>query len=315
MTTALARAHKTATGPQAAVPSGSGGATRTDMPKRRAIHLSGAPAMGPFTITVHELYETIGHADSPLILDVCKCEDYDTQARLIPGSRWRDHQRTAEWAHEIPDGAKVVIVCVKGMKVSQAAASELRLMGIDASILKGGYNAWIEAGLPTVAKRDLIGNREGKASRWVTRVRPKIDRIACPWLIARFLDPSAKFFYVEADQVINAGHELDAIPYDVADVEITHRGDTCSFDTLIDLYGLRDPALDRVAAIVRGADTARMDLAPEAAGLLAISLGNSYLSRADDHEALERGMLAYDALYAWARFASGETHNWPAKKA
>ena len=271
--------------------------------------------MGPFSITVQELSKLIGHADSPLIFDVCKCEDYDKQARLVPGSRWRDHQWTGAWAAEIPDGAKVIVVCVKGMKVSQAAATELRLMGIDASILKGGYNAWIEAGLPTVAKRGAIGNREGKASRWVTRVNPKIDRIACPWLISRFLDPSANFFYVEADQVINSGLELDAIPYDVADVEITHRGETCSFDTLIDLYGIRDPALDRVALIVRGADTARMDLAPEAAGLLAISLGNSHLSRADDHEALERGMAVYDALYAWARFASAETHNWPAKKA
>ncbi len=271
--------------------------------------------MGPFSITVQELSKLIGHADSPLIFDVCKCEDYDTQPLLIPGSRWRDHQQTAQWAAEIPDGVRVVIVCVKGMKVSQAAATELRLIGVDAAILQGGLNAWIEAGLPTVKKRGLIGNREGKASRWVTRVNPKIDRIACPWLISRFLDPSAKFFYVEAAQTINAGLELDAIPYDVEGVEISHRGDTCSFDTLIDLFGLRDAALDRVAAIVRGADTARMDLAPEAAGLLAISLGNSYLSGADDHDALERGLLVYDALYAWARFAAAETHNWPAKKA
>jgi rhodanese-related sulfurtransferase len=271
--------------------------------------------MGPFAITPQELSKLLGHADSPLVFDVCMCEDYDTQPLLIPGSRWRDHQLTAQWASEIPDGARVVVTCVKGWKVSQAAASELRLMGIDAAILQGGNNAWIDAKLPTVKKRGLIGNREGKASRWVTRVNPKIDRIACPWLISRFLDPHAQFFYVEPAQVINAGVELDAIPYDVEGVELTHRGATCSFDTLIDVYGIRDPALDRVALIVRGADTARMDLAPEAAGLLAISLGNSHLAAADDHEALERGMAVYDALYAWARFASGETHNWPAKKA
>ncbi len=271
--------------------------------------------MGPFSITPYDLSARLGHADSPLVFDVCKCEDYDAQPLMIPGSVWRDHQQTASWADDIPDGAKVVIVCVKGLKVSQAAATELRLRGIDASILEGGLVAWIAAGLATVTKRGLIGNREGKPSRWVTRVNPKIDRIACPWLISRFLDPAAQFFYVETSQVINSGIELNAVPYDVEGVEITHRGPTCSFDTIIELYKISDPALDRVALIVRGADTARMDLAPEAAGLLAISLGNSHLSGADDHEALERGMLVYDALYAWARFASGETHNWPAKKA
>ena len=271
--------------------------------------------MGPFAITAQELFAAIGHADSPLIFDVCKCEDYDARSRLIPGSRWRDHLRAAEWAAEIPDGARVVVLCVKGMKVSQAAVGALRLVGIDASILTGGYDAWIEAGLPTVAKRGVIGNREGEASRWVTRVHPKIDRIACPWLIARFIDPAANFFYVEADQVIKTADELEAIPYDVEGVELTHRGETCSFDTLIDVYGIRDAALDRVAAIVRGADTARMDLAPEAAGLLAISLGNSRLGGDDDHQVLERGTLVYDALYAWARFAAAETHNWPAKRA
>ncbi len=271
--------------------------------------------MGPFSISSADLSKLLGHADSPLIFNVCKCEDYDLQPLMIPGARWRDHQQTAGWISEIPDGAKVVVACVKGWKVSQAAASELRLRGVDASILEGGVNAWIAAGLPTVKKRGVIGSREGLASRWVTRVNPKIDRIACPWLISRFLDPAAQFFYVEPAQVINAGLELDAIPYDVEGVEITHRGETCSFDTLIELYGIRDAALDRVALIVRGADTARMDLAPEAAGLLAISLGNSHLAGADDHEALERGMSVYDALYAWARFTAGETHNWPAKKA
>jgi rhodanese-related sulfurtransferase len=271
--------------------------------------------MGPFSIAPQDLSKLLGHADSPLVFDVCKCDDYDAQPLMIPGARWRDHQQTAVWMSEIPDGARVVVTCVKGHKVSQAAVSELRLRGIDAAILEGGINAWIASGLPTVTKRGLIGNREGLESRWVTRVNPKIDRIACPWLISRFLDPSAQFFYVEPAQVINSGIELDAIPYDVEGVEITHRGDTCSFDTLIALYDIRDAALDRVALIVRGADTAHMDLAPEAAGLLAISLGNSHLAGADDHEALERGMAVYDALYAWARFAAGETHNWPAKKA
>ena len=147
--------------------------------------------------------------------------------------------------------------------------------------------------------------------KWITRERPKIDRIACPWLIARFIDPAAKFFFVAPAEVINTAKELDAIPYDVDGVELTHRGDRDSFDAILEDFALKDLALDRVAAIVRGADTARPDLAPEAAGLLAISLGISHLSGPEDHEALERGFPVYDALYAWARFAASETHNWP----
>jgi rhodanese-related sulfurtransferase len=273
--------------------------------------------MGAFSISPSELYARIGSADAPLIFDVCKCEDYDELPRLIPGARWRDHRRTEAWMSEIPRGSQVVLSCVKGLKVSQAAAAELRLRGVDATILEGGSLAWVRAGYPTVKKACVlagIGNRDGKASRWVTRIQPKIDRIACPWLISRFLDPAARFFYVASDQVINAGLELNAVPYDVDGVEITHRGETCSFDTLISHYDIHDPALDRVALIVRGADTARLDLAPEAAGLLAISLGNSRMAGADDHVALERGLAVYDALYTWAKFAKGETHNWPAVK-
>lgn len=270
--------------------------------------------MGKFTITPSELYKQIGGPDAPMIFDVCKCEDYDVEPRLIPGARWRDHQQTERWIHEIPRGQRVVTVCVRGKKVSQAAAAELRLKGIDAAALEGGNEGWKQAGLPTINKRLGLGNRDGRASRWVTRVLPKIDRIACPWLIARFLDPAAKFFYVEPAEVINAAKELDAIPFDVDGVELTHRGERDSFDAILDDFGLKDAALDRVAAIVRGADTARMELAPEAAGLLAISLGISHMSGPDDHVALERGFGVYDALYAWARFAAGETHNWPAAK-
>jgi rhodanese-related sulfurtransferase len=271
--------------------------------------------MGSFTITPAELYRRLGGPDAPVVIDVCRCDDYDTTPRLVPTARWRDHQRVADWAHEIPHGRPVVSICVRGKKVSQAAVAELRARGVDAAALEGGNEAWTAAGLPTVAKRLGIGTRGAPPSRWVTRVRPKIDRIACPWLIARFIDPLARFFYVEPAEVVNAAAELGAIPYDVDGVEVTHRGERDSFDALIDDFGIKDPALDRLAAIVRGADTARPDLAPEAAGLLAISLGISQLAGPEDHEALERGFPVYDALYAWARFAADETHNWPAKKA
>ena len=145
--------------------------------------------------------------------------------------------------------------------------------------------------------------------KWITRERPKIDRIACPWLIARFIDPEAEFLYVPPKQVIAAAKERDATPYDVPDVHFSHEGERCSFDAFLKHYRLDDPALARLAVIVRGADTARLELAPQSAGLAAISLG---LSRnfADDLEMLKHGMVIYDALYAWCKDGQEEVHTW-----
>jgi hypothetical protein len=146
--------------------------------------------------------------------------------------------------------------------------------------------------------------------KWVTRERPKIDRIACPWLIARFIDEQPEFLYVPSDRVRAVAEETGATPYDVPDVELSHVGDLCSFDAFLSKYHLDDPALHQLATIVRGADTSRLDLAPQSAGLFAISLGLS-ANFADDHEMLKHGMVMYDALYAWCRNRQGETHNWP----
>jgi hypothetical protein len=145
--------------------------------------------------------------------------------------------------------------------------------------------------------------------KWITRERPKIDRIACPWLIARFIDQAPEFLFVPPDQVISRAQATGAIPYDVPGVELTHDGPLCSFDAILRKYGLKDPCLADLAVIVRGADTARLDLAPQCAGLLAISLG---LSRnfADDHEQLKQGFVMYDALYAWLKYVRGEKHDW-----
>ncbi|MFP5419008.1 MAG: chromate resistance protein ChrB domain-containing protein [Gammaproteobacteria bacterium] len=145
--------------------------------------------------------------------------------------------------------------------------------------------------------------------KWVTRERPKIDRIACPWLIARFIDPAAEFLYVPADQVLSVAAETGATPYDIPGVDYGHVGELCSFDAFLRLHALTDPALQELALIVRGADTARLDLAPQCAGLLAQSLGLSALYR-DDHEMLGHGMRMYDAYYAWLKQARGETHSW-----
>ena len=145
--------------------------------------------------------------------------------------------------------------------------------------------------------------------RWITRARPKIDRIACPWLIRRFIDEKAEFFFVPPDQVASKAQELGATPFDVEGVELSHDGPLCSFDSILRKYQLTDPALHEIAVIVRGADTEHLDLAPQAAGLLAISLGLSRIY-SDDHAQLAQGMIMYDALYAWARDAKQERHTW-----
>ena len=145
--------------------------------------------------------------------------------------------------------------------------------------------------------------------KWVTRLRPKIDRIACPWLILRFIDPGAEIFFVSADEVRDVADQQGAIPFDVEGVELSHVGPLCSFDALLQKYHLTDPALEQLAGIVRGADTAALGLAPQCAGLLAISLGLSH-NFADDHEQLRHGLVLYDALYSWCRDVSQETHTW-----
>lgn len=148
--------------------------------------------------------------------------------------------------------------------------------------------------------------------KWITRERPKIDRIACPWLIARFIDKEPSFLFVPAAEVAAIAEREAAVPYDVPGVELTHVGELCSFDAFLARYELRDPALEQLAVIVRGADTSRLDLAPQSAGVYALSLGLSK-NFSDDHEMLEHGMVMYDALYAWCRDGQRETHNWPPK--
>lgn len=146
--------------------------------------------------------------------------------------------------------------------------------------------------------------------KWITRERPKIDRIACPWLVARFIDDEPQFMYVPSADVLSVAEETKAIPFDIPGVELTHDGELCSFDAFLKKYQLDDPALQRLALIVRGADTSRLELTPQSAGLYALSLGLSH-GFADDHEMLKHGMVMYDALYAWCKHCQRESHNWP----
>lgn len=146
--------------------------------------------------------------------------------------------------------------------------------------------------------------------KWITRERPKIDRIACPWLVTHFIDPQAEFLYVAAGDVLRIAKETGAIPYDIPGVELSHEGELCSFDAFLTKYRLADPALQQLAAIVRGADTSCLDLTPQSAGLYALSLGLSQ-TFTDDHEMLRHGLVMYDALYAWCKHCQAETHRWP----
>lgn len=146
--------------------------------------------------------------------------------------------------------------------------------------------------------------------RWITRERPKIDRIACPWLIQKFIDKDAEFLFVPSGDVLKIANETGAIPYDIPNVELSHVGELCSFDAFLKKYQLSDPALEQLALIVRGADTSRLDLTEQSAGLYAISLGLS-ANYADDHEMLKHGMVMYEALYTWCKSCQGEAHNWP----
>jgi rhodanese-related sulfurtransferase len=267
-----------------------------------------------YSISPTELWHLIGTADAPQIADVRRREAYDQSPHLLPGAIWRDAAKATQWAGELDPTRPIVAACKAGHEMSQSTVARLRADGFDARVLAGGYAAWAAAGLPLVAKAELDRFVRARPSLWVTRRRPKIDRIACPWLIRRFLDPQARILFVDPDQVQNVARETGGVPFDIKDVELSHEGERCSFDTMLKLFGLEsEPSLARLALIVRGADTARPDLAPEAAGLHAISLGLSQLAGDDDHGLLKRGFMVYDALFAYLRFAADERHNWPAK--
>ena len=258
-------------------------------------------------ISPKELQSQLAGAQPPLVIDVRRVPAYRSATDMIDGALRRDPATVAEWSRTLPRARDVVVYCVHGHEVSQNAAKALRDAAFNARFLDGG----IEEGWKGMVTNGGAIARKPKdaATRWVTRERPKIDRIACPWLVARFVDPDAEFLYVPAPDVKRIAAERDAVPYDVPDVAFTHVGELCSFDAFIKTYRLSEPALDRLALIVRGADTGQLNLAPQSAGLLAVSLG---LSRnfADDHAMLKQGMVIYDALYAWCRDGQSETHTW-----
>ena len=261
-------------------------------------------------ISADKLSKLVGTPQSPDIVDVRDDEDFAAHPFLIPSSIRRDFAAVEQWTGAYA-GASVVVTCKRGKKLSEGVAAFLRRAGANAEILEGGSEAWIAAGLPMVPVDKIPGSTLAGGTLWVTRSRPKIDRIACPWLIRRFVDPAARFLFVSAAEVPAVAEKFGATPFDVDGAFWSHRGETCTFDTMIEEFRLDFPALKRLADIVRAADTDRLDLAPQAAGLLAVSLGLSRM-HATDLAQLEDGMLVYDAFYRWARDATEERHTWEA---
>ena len=249
----------------------------------------------PVSISCSRLQELLGEFPPPTLVDVRRSDAVAKDPQRLPNAIKRDPEAIDAWASELEPWRSVVVYCVRGHEVSQHAAARLAARGFDAHYLGGGLEGWRAAGGPTRTPQ--------APTRWVTRERPKIDRIACPWLIRRFIDAEAQFAYVPADRVRAYAAETGMTPYDIPDVEFSHVGPECSFDAIIHKYKLEGPeyeALETLATIVRAADTNALALAPQAPGLLALSRG---LSRAfaDDLTMLRWGMLCYDALYAWCR--------------
>ena len=259
-------------------------------------------------ISPNQLMRLIGTPDCPQITDVITDEDFALDPRIVPTARRVSHAQIQNLAPELKE-KRVVVICQKGKKLSHGAAAVLRANGIAAEVLAGGNIAWRDAGLPLIPVASLPSPHQ--SSLWVTRHRPKIDRIACPWLIRRFVDPKAQFLFVPPAEVTSVAEKFDATPFDIEDTFWSHRGPLCSFDVMVEEFCLTPPALTRLALIIRAADTNRPDLAPQAAGLLALSVGLSRQYK-NDMEQLEAAMPMYDALYRWARDGYDEKHDWPA---
>jgi rhodanese-related sulfurtransferase len=262
------------------------------------------------SISADKLVRLVGTPRCPALIDVRPNDEFDTNPQLIPGSTRRAHANASEWAQEIAGqfaGQSAIVICGTGSTLSQGTAAWLRHAGVVADVLEDGFDGWTKAALPLLRTGRMPPlDRHGR-SVWVTRARPKVDRIACPWLIRRFIDPRAVFLFVAASEVPGVAERFDAVPFDLEGVFWGHRGEKCTFDLIVEEFGLTTEPLLRLAKIVRGADTGHLELAPQAAGLLAASLGLSRMYT-DDLAQLEAGLSLYDAFYRWCRDAVEETH-------
>ena len=249
-------------------------------------------------ITAAQLMRLLGTPAAPVILDVRLPEDAASAPVLVPTARRAAHD---DLPADALGGRHVVCVCAHGHRVSHGAAAVLRAAGARAEALAGGMTAWRAGGYPAIPAAALPG------PLWVTRHRPKVDRVACPWLIRRFVDPGARILFVPPAEVEGVAGRFGATPFDAGIPPFADAGGRCTFDAMIARFELAHPALDRLADVVRAADSGQSADVPEAAGLLALSVGLSRAHRSDDAQ-IEAAMPLYDALYRWARDGAGETH-------
>ena len=261
------------------------------------------------TISVEQLTRLIGTPKCPSLFDVRADDAFASDPRLLPSAS-RRLARDVGLVDQALRGRPVVVICEDGGELSHGAAALLRQAGLSADVLDGGVEAWKAASAPLVPEAAIPARDIKGRTVWVTRERPKVDRIACPWLIRRFVDPAAQFLFVKPSEVLTVAEQFEATPFDMEGVFWGHRDELCTFDVMVEEFALKTRPLLRLAAIVRGADTARLDLAPEASGLLAASLGLSRMFD-DDLAQLDAGMLLYDSFYRWSRDAIAETHSSP----
>ena len=247
-----------------------------------------------FSISADTIYARLGTAAAPVLLDVREPAAFDADGAQIVGAVRRPPADAHLWRAQLPQGRVVALYCQNGTGNSLRLTQWLIEGGVEAFYLAGGIDEWRRKGFAT-------RRRTGPApTQWVTRERPKVDRIACPWLVRRFIDPEAIFYYMPAANVRGFSAWSGAVPYDVDGAEFGHHGDNCSFDAFLTLFQIKDAALERLAVIVRGADTSKPELTPQSPGLAALSQGLS-MTIDDDMVQLEHGMVVYDALYAWCR--------------
>ena len=258
-------------------------------------------------ITTQQLSRIIGVPDAPDVVDVRNAQAERADPRLLPTARWLDVADIGNWGPTFR-GARVVVYCGDGGSLSRGVAAWLRDDGANAETLMGGFAGWAEAKHPLVNSRPLPGRDAQGRTVWVTRARPKIVRVACPWLIRRFIDPRARFLFVAPTEVEAVAKQFNATPFDAGHGIWNDRDEYCTFDVMLREFGLETVPLLRLAEIVRGADTDRLDLAPQCAGLLAASLGFSRMYR-DDIAQIDAAIGVYDAFYRWCRDGTDETHS------
>ncbi|MEB8386334.1 chromate resistance protein [Rhodobacteraceae bacterium KMM 6894] len=263
----------------------------------------------PNEISPQQLLNLIGTPLCPVIVDMRTPDEFGTDPRLVPGAIRHCHTDMAGLIRRLKERASV-IMCQQGLKLSQSVVSALQAEGLTCEYLSGGALAWAKSGAVMVPFEAVPFDADGQTC-WITHTCPKIGRIACAWLIRRFIDPEARFLFV-ADSKVQAGAaRFNATPFDTPGAEFTHQGDFCTFDSMLERFCLQSRALDCMAQAIRAAETNRSDLHPVAAGLMAVS---DCLSRKfrNDHSQMEAGLALYDGLYRWARDGQGLGHAWPA---